>query len=96
MGGQDGLVDIAHVACEVRKDFVELFGHGIADGIGGIDRRRAGVDRGFDDLRENSSSVRDASSGENSTSAQKLRANLTLSTAVWTICSFAMLSLYSR
>ena len=45
-------LDVAHVAFEVRKDFVELFGHGIADGIWDIDRRGAGFDRGLNDLRE--------------------------------------------
>ena len=40
--------------------------------------------------------MREASSGENSTSSHKLRANFTPSTAVRMISSFAMLSLYSR
>ena len=44
----------------------------------------------------NSSSVREASSGENSMSSQRLRAYFTPSTAVWMIWSFAMPSLCSR
>jgi hypothetical protein len=52
VNGEYGLVDIGHVAGEVRKDFVEFFGHGIADGIGDIDCCGAGFDRGFHHLRE--------------------------------------------
>jgi len=43
-----------------------------------------------------SSSVREASSGENSTSSQNSRAIFTPATALRRISSFAMLSLYSR
>ena len=46
--------------------------------------------------RRKSSSVREASSGENSTSSHRLRAYFTPSTAVWTISSLAIFSLYSR
>ena len=50
--GEHGSIDVAHVACEVRKHLEKLFWHRIADGIGDVDRRGASVDGGFDDLGE--------------------------------------------
>ena len=52
VNGKHGSLDVAHVACEVRKDFEKLFWHRITDGIGNINRRGASVDGGFDDLSE--------------------------------------------
>ena len=52
VSGEHGLADIADVACEVRKDFVQFVGYRIANGVRDIDRRGAGVDGGFNHLRE--------------------------------------------
>ena len=52
VNGQHGSIDVANVACEVRKHFKKLFWHRIADGIGDVNRGSASVDGGFDDLGE--------------------------------------------
>ncbi len=41
----DALLEVADRRAELRR-------HGVADGVGDVDRRRAGVDRGQDDLCE--------------------------------------------
>ena len=52
VNGEHRSVDVVDVAYEVREDFVKLFRHRVADGIGDINRRGARVDGGFNDLRE--------------------------------------------
>ena len=46
----DRLVDVRHALVEVRDDAGVLRGRGVADGVGDVDRRRAGVDGRLDDL----------------------------------------------
>ena len=50
MRADHGLVDIRHVLLEVRDDSIKMRRHRVADGVGDVDRRRAGVDRFFDDF----------------------------------------------
>ncbi len=45
-------VDVRHALDEGSDDVAEVRRRGVADGVGNVDRRRAGVDRGFDDLAE--------------------------------------------
>ena len=67
------LVDAAHVlAAGSRTARANSSRHRVADGVGDVDGRGAGLDHGLDDLARKSSSVREASSGENSTSSQRL------------------------
>ena len=49
---QADLVDAAHVLAQVAEQLGELIGHGVADRVGNVHRRRAGLDDGFDDLRQ--------------------------------------------
>ena len=48
----DGLADVRHALAEGADDAGVLGGRGVADGVGDVDRGRAGLDGGLDDLAE--------------------------------------------
>ncbi|MPL94951.1 hypothetical protein SDC9_41114 [bioreactor metagenome] len=48
MGGEDDLVGARHLFEQHRDDLGRFLRQGIADGIGNVDRRGAGLDRGLD------------------------------------------------
>ena len=52
VGTQHGLADVGHVFPQILEDVPILRGDRVADRVGNIDRRRAGVDRLLDDLAE--------------------------------------------
>src|SRR5207302_899192 len=52
MNAQYDLVDAAHVLLEVADGGGVLLGDGVANGVGDVDRRRAGGDHLLDDFRE--------------------------------------------
>src|SRR6185312_1851786 len=45
-------LDAAHVLTKVTKELGEFIWHGVSDGIGNVHRRRAGLDRRLDHLRQ--------------------------------------------
>ena len=50
--GEAGSLDAAHVLAQVAEQLRELIGHRVADRVRDVHRGGAGVDGGFDDLRE--------------------------------------------
>ena len=50
----DGLVDVRHAVAERADDVAHVRGRGVADGVGNVDRRGAGVDGRLDHLRRGS------------------------------------------
>ena len=66
---QHDAVQLGHALAEPAQDRGVLLGDAEADGVGDVERGRAGVDAGRTTSAMKSGSVRDASSDENSTSS---------------------------
>ena len=97
VGAEDGPVGVRHAVDDRHEEVVNLVGRRVADGVGQIDRRGAGVDHRLDDPAQK---VQIAARGVFRRELRRrrcsVRACVTAATACSRHCSRVMFSLRAR